>query len=303
MKKDRRYGKTQFIYSTLFFSRKFGLFCFMMKKTIALIVFVFAICSISFGQAPDSSAKKLVSVDSLLIKIKPDTSAFIPDSLRVDTIYVDNPMNVLKVGVDFASAYSFASITYERVIHFMGSAQLKIEFLGTYNPMNQFGFIHDAYNNTKKVSGLGIIPEVRYYGTDNFAPKGLFVGVYVPLRFANVEVPTSILNNGQVFSLSNTTKPTTNLRYNLIGIGFDAGYHYLYKKVFSIEGLFGFSIGKGIFSEEYYTWKHNVYDSNLSVVKGEDGNPIVLEDKLLLKDGSVGNAFYPRAEISLGWVF
>ena len=111
-----------------------------MKKLFVFLIFTLASISISIAQS-DTLTRKLASVDSLILKIRPDTSNIvIADSLKVDTVYIDNPMNVLKIGVDIPSAFSFASVSYERVIHFMGSVQMKVELLGTYNPFSSFSF-------------------------------------------------------------------------------------------------------------------------------------------------------------------
>jgi hypothetical protein len=264
-----------------------------MKKLSVLLFFSIAFVFFCSAQAPDSvSAQKLISVDALLAKVKPDTSSIPADSINVDTVYIDNPMNVVKIGADFASAYSLASITYERVIHFVGSVQLKLELLGTMNPMTNFAYIKDTYLNSNKVMGVGIVPEVRYYGSEKYAPKGLFVGAYVPLRFANVEVPTSIVKDGLKYTLEegDLTQKTSDLSYNLVGIGANIGYHFIYKKSFSVELVTGVSIAKGTFSVEEYV-------NNYSI------RGVQFTNKLPLKDGMVGNAFYPRAELCLGWSF
>ena len=265
----------------------------MMKKLFLILLFSFAFVLFSSAQAPDSvSYPKLISVDALLAKVKPDTFSILVDSVQLDTVYIDNPMNVLKVGADFASAYSFASITYERVIHFVGSVQLKLEFLGTMNPLNEVTYIKEAYINTKRVTGIGLVPELRYYGSEKYAPKGLFVGAYVPIRFASVEVPTHVMKNGLKYALEegDLTQSTANLSYSLIGLGADIGYHFIYKKSFSVELVTGISISKGVFSVQEYVHNYTLRGFNLT-------------NKLPLKDGMVGNAFYPRAELCFGWCF
>lgn len=258
----------------------------MIKKLFSLVVFAFIFSRFSEAQVADSIPKQLIPLDSLLSKIKPDTSTIaIPDSMKVDTVYIDNPMNVIKVGVDFASSYGFASISYERVIHFMGSVQLKVEFLGRYNPLGGVGYVKESYAYLNKINGIGLTPEFRYYGTENYAPKGLFAGVYLPLKFGSAEVAKTQLRNGVVYTILDT-----NLNYTQVGLGFDVGYQYLYKKRITIEGLIGISISKGTFSGGEY-----------SVTELYDG--VEVETKLSMNDGSIGNAFYPRAEINIGWAF
>ena len=240
----------------------------------------------SKAQVADSVPKQLVPLDSLLSKIKPDTSSIaIPDSMKVDTVYIDNPLNVIKVGVDLASSYGFASISYERVIHFMGSVQVKVEFLGKYNPLGGVGYIKESYAYLNKINGIGLIPEFRYYGTENYAPKGLFAGVYLPLKFGSAEVAKTLLKDGVEYTI-----PSTSLNYTQIGLGFDVGYQYLYKKRMTIEGLIGVSISKGSYSGGDYSVKEQ-YDG------------VEVETKLDINTGSIGNAFYPRAEINVGWAF
>ena len=258
----------------------------MIKKLFLLVGFTFIVCHLSKAQTNDSIPKQLISLDSLLSKIKPDTTSIaIPDSMRVDTVYIDNPMNVIKVGVDVASPYSFASITYERVIHFMGSIQLKVDFMGKYNPLGGFGYIKDSYSYLNKIIGIGFTPELRYYGSENYAPKGLFAGAYLPLKFGSAEVAKSIFKNNLLYTI-----PSTNLKYTQIGIGVDVGYQYLYKKRITIEGLIGVSISKGTYSGGEYS-------------ASEFYNGIEVENKLSVNDGSIGNAFYPRAEFNIGWSF
>lgn len=258
----------------------------MIKKLLLLAFFTFVGIVCTTAQVSDSIPKSLVPIDSLLSRIKPDTSALaIPDSMKVDTVYIDNPMNVIKAGVDFASSYGFASIAYERVIHFMGSVQMKVEFLGKYNPFGGLGYIKETYDNTIKVSGIGLVPEVRYYGTENYAPKGLFAGFYIPMKFASLEVPSYVFNGGRKFTIDNT-----NLSYTQIGLGLDVGYQYLYKKRLTIEGLLGISISKGTFSGADY--------KSTDVINGYE-----VETTLSINDGSIGNAYYPRAEINVGWAF
>ncbi len=194
-------------------------------------------------------------------------------------------MNVLKIGVDIPSAFSFMSISYEHVIHFMGSLNIKVELLCAYNPFSSLSFIKESYNNTNRISGIGLVPEIRDYGSEKYAPKGLFVGFYVPMRFASVEIPSTIVKGGSTYSISENK-----FNYTLIGGGFDAGYQLLIKKKFSIEGLLGMSIAKSSFSSRYY--------SNSSLLNGE-----VIENKVVLKDGYVGSSFFPKAEINFGWMF
>jgi hypothetical protein len=276
----------QLIFSTFFLSGKFGLISFMIKKLFSIALFAFIFSLYSQAQVADSIPKQLIPLDSLLSRIKPDTSAIaIPDSMKVDTVYIDNPLNVIKMGGDFASSYGFASISYERVIHFMGSVQLKVEFLGKYNPLGSVGYVKESYAYLSKINGIGLTPELRYYGTENYAPKGLFAGVYVPLKFGAAEVAKTQLRNGLEYTI-----PNTNLNYTQVGVGVDVGYQYLYKKRLTIEGLIGISISKGTFSGGEY-----------SVIESYNG--VEVETKLDINSGSIGNAFYPRAEINIGWAF
>ena len=258
-----------------------------MKKVILLFFFALQIVALYAQDADSLPQRKLVPIDSLLSKIKPDTSKIeIPDSLKVDTVYIDNPMNVLKVGLNLPSAYGMIGITYERVLWFSGTAQLKADFIGKYSPFGSMSFIKDAYDNTIKISGVGLTPEFRYYGTEKYAPLGLFAGCYLPLIFATVEAPLALDYEGQIYTL-----PKTNLNYSLIGIGFDVGYQWVFKKKIALEGLVGLGIAKGTFSERFYTQKY------------VDQYGYEYENKLPLRDGSIGNAFYPRFEINVGWAF
>jgi allophanate hydrolase subunit 1 len=258
----------------------------MIKKLFSIVILVAISSHFLKAQVTDSIPKKLIPLDSLLSRIKADTSTIaIPDSMKVDTVYIDNPLNVIKVGVDFASSYGFSSISYERVIHFMGSIQLKVEFLGKYNPLGGVGYIKDSYVFLNKISGIGLTPEFRYYGTENYAPKGLFAGVYLPFKIGTAEVAKTQSLNGVEYTIANTS-----LNYTQIGLGFDVGYQYLYKKRMTIEGLIGVAISKGTFSGGEY-----------SVIESYNG--VEIETKLAIKDGFVGNAFYPRAEINVGWAF
>jgi hypothetical protein len=276
----------QLIYSTFFLSGKFGLLSFMIKKLFSIAVFTFIYSHFSQAQVADSIPKQLVSLDSLLSKIKPDTSSIaIPDSMKVDTVYIDNPLNVIKVGVDFASSYGFASVSYERVIHFMGSIQLKVEFLGKYNPLGSVGYVKESYAYLNKINGIGLTPEFRYYGTESYAPKGLFAGVYLPLKFGSAEVAKTQTFNGVVYTI-----PNTSLNYTQVGLGVDVGYQYLYKKRITIEGLIGVSISKGTYSGGDYSFKEQL-------------SGVEVETKLDINSGSIGNAFYPRAEFNIGWAF
>jgi hypothetical protein len=250
--------------------------------------FILFVLSATFSNAQqgDTLSKNLVPIESLLSKIKPDTSKMVSelDTMKVDTVYIDNPMNVVKIGADWVSAYGMLGITYERVIGFSFSAQLKVELLGKYNPFSQLPFIEDAYDNTISVSGIGLVPEVRYYGTEHYAPKGLFVGFYVPFRYGEVKAPLNLP------SAPSFTIPKENQRYTLIGIGFDFGYHIIIKKRVTIEALAGCSIAKGSFSDSHYK-------STLTL------NGVDFEQKISLKDGTLGNAFYPRVEMCVGWAF
>ena len=237
------------------------------------------------AQTPDSG--KLTPVENLTGKIKPDsTKLSITDSSKVDTVYIENPLNLIKVGVNPSSAYGFAFISYERVIHYMGSLQVKFEYLGTYNPLRDVDYIKQAYNNTTSITGIGITPELRYYGSEKYAPKGFFVGFYIPFQMATVKVPSSIQKNGLTYTIDET-----NLNYSLIGIGFDLGYQYIFKNNISIEALVGLGIAKGTFSKEYYYYKY----------KDVAGNEY--ESKYFLSDGTMGKAFYPRVELTVGYAF
>ncbi|MBC7391457.1 MAG: DUF3575 domain-containing protein [Opitutaceae bacterium] len=259
-----------------------------MKKVIYLSIFILG-CIVCQAQT-DSTSKKLVPVESLMGKIKPDTSKLnvtVYDTIKGDTVYIDNPLNVVKAGINLPSAYGFAFLTYERVLHYMGSIQIKLEYLGTYNPLKTVSFIEDAYKNTLQINGIGITPEGRYYGSDKYAPKGVFVGFYIPMQFASVKAPPTRVVNNTVYSL-----PSSNISYSLFGFGFDAGYQYIFKNYFSIEALIGVSIARGKFSTEFYTKKI------LDPYTGKE-----YEGKVALNDGTIGRAFYPRAEISVGYAF
>lgn len=280
--------KLQLNYSTFFLLGKFVFFAFNMIKLIyfSILLLTFAVCQ---GQQIDSTSKKLVPIESLINKIKPDTSILhvtVTDTIKGDTVYIDNPLNVVKAGINLPSAYGFAFLTYERVLHYMGSIQIKLEYLGTYNPLKTVSFIEDAYKNTLQIHGIGITPEGRYYGSDKYAPKGAFVGFYIPMQFATVKAPNYIVDNNGVYSL-----PSPNINYTQLGFGFDAGYQYIFKKNFSIEALVGVAIARGKFSTEYYT------------KKSIDPNGKEYESKVALNDGTIGRAFYPRAEISFGYAF
>ena len=239
------------------------------------------------SQQTDSTTKTLVPVQSLTGRIKPDTSSFPADTVKVDTVYIDNPLNVIKAGLNLPSAYGFAFIGYERVLHYMGSVLLKLEFLGTYNPLSSVSFIKDAYKNTAQIRGVGITPEFRYYGSEKYAPKGVFVGCYIPLQFAKVKAPQFLASGSAVYSIS-----STELSYSQVGLGFDAGYQKIFKNNITFEALLGIAIARGKFSPEFYTTK--IVDPNT----GKE-----YESKLILNDGSIGRGFYPRAEISVGYAF
>jgi hypothetical protein len=200
-------------------------------------------------------------------------------------VYIDNPLNIIKVNLDGASAFGMLGITYERVINFRGSILLKVEYLGKYNPFTFLPFVDDTYKNTNSISGVGFTPEIRYYGSERYAPLGLFIGAYVPIKFANVNVPSSIVNSGFIYTI-----PKQNLSYTLVGIGADLGYQHIFKKRLSIELVAGVSICKGSFSE-----------NNYSTGSSASGNNQV--QYLPVKDGNIGNAFYPRGEMSIGWAF
>lgn len=250
------------------------------------LAFLLAFCTVALSQKSDST-QKLVPVESLISKIKPDTSHILSemDTSKVDTVYIENPMNVLKAGADLTSAYGMGFIAYERVLAFMGTAQLKVEFIGKYNPFRNASFIKDAYDNTSSIAGIGLVPEGRYYGSEKYAPKGFFVGIYFPLRFATATVPLTKEVNGATYSLS-----TNKLSYSLIGVGFNCGYHLVLNNKWSLEALLGFSIARGKFSEEFYTRTINF-------------NGVPVEDKMALKDGTIGRAYYPRVEITFGRAF
>ena len=115
----------------------------------------------------------------------------------------------------------------------------------------------------------------------------MFVGLYIPLQFAKVKAPQFLTANNTVYSI-----PSSELSYNQVGVGFDAGYQKIFKNNITFEALIGIAIARGKFSPEFYTTK--IVDPNT----GKN-----YESKLILKDGSIGRAFYPRAEISVGYAF
>jgi hypothetical protein len=273
------------MYLTVFLSQKFIVLAFPMKKLLLACALLCQAHSFLFAQK--DSTQQLVPVESLVSKVKKDTSKFVSeipvDTSKVDTVYIDNPLNLIKVGADLSSAYGMGFIAYERVVAFMGSLQIKMEILGTYNPFQNVSYIKETYANTNSIVGIGLVPEGRYYGSEKYAPKGLFVGMYIPFKLGSASVPQHIDYNGFTYSLS-----SDHLTYSLIGVGFDCGYQFIHKKKWSIEALVGFSMAKGSFSEGYYTHTFTV-----------DG--VTFDGKIPLKDGSVGNGFYPRAEISFGW--
>ncbi len=273
------------MYLTVFLSQKFIVLAMAMKKLLLTCMLFFQACF--FLSAQQDSTKKLVPVESLLQKVKADTSKFVSeiveDTSKVDTIYIDNPLHIVKVGGNPASAYGMGFIAYEHVVAFMGSLQLKVEVLGKYNPFSHVSYIKDAYANTNSLIGIGLVPEGRYYGSERYAPKGLFVGMYIPFQLASVSVPRYLDQQGVLYSVSKDK-----LRYSLIGVGFDCGYQHIFNKKWTLEALIGFSIAKGSFSEQYYTHTY--------VVDGRE-----YQDKIQLKDGTVGYAYYPRAEITFGW--
>lgn len=255
-------------------------------------MFSLLLSTVAMAQQDSLPVKGLIPIDSLLIKVKADTSKFkadtsravIVDTSKVDTIYLDNPMNVVKLTLDVASAYGFMGLSYERVVGFRGSTLLKVELLGTYNPFSNMGFISRTYDNTNSISGIGFTPEIRYHGSERYSPLGLFFGFYIPLKFASVKVPASLPG------LPSFTVPKQDLKYSLVGCGVDLGYQHIFNKRFSLEALAGIAIGKGVFSERYYTSTYTI-------------NGIPIEQKIVLKDGTVGNAYYPRLEIAAGWAF
>jgi len=152
--------------------------------------------------------------------------------------------------------------------------------------LNSISFIDDAYKNTLKINGIGIVPELRYYGSEKYAPKGFFAGIYIPMQFGSVEARQFIVSNNNIYSL-----PSKNIGYTLFGVGVDAGYQIMLKNKITIEGLIGVAIARGKFSTEYYT------------LKSTDLNGNEYESKIALKDGTIGRAYYPRAEISVGYAF
>ena len=160
-------------------------------------------------------------------------------------------------------AIAHYGLSYERVVAERMSLRLGAQ-LASYSL--------SAGDNKFDMSGWGILPEFRYYVSKKGAPRGYFVGAFVPVR--------SYTFKGSV--TDGAEKYEGQIKLMSFGVGFVTGPQWLLGNRVSLAIPFGFSFGSASWTSEL--------KSTSGTVKSDISVPLL-------------GGFMPRFAVELGVAF
>lgn len=156
---------------------------------------------------------------------------------------VETRNNVIKPRL-LGPLYGYYGLAYERVITEKISLGLT---LGIWNRdltniYDQFAE-EDIEDFSVRLSGINFIPEFRYYLSKKGAPRGFYIGAYIPYQ-------TYKFSGSGKFSFDNPPpgepkgRVDADIKFSIIGGGFMLGSQWLIKDRISIEPFFGIGVAK-----------------------------------------------------------
>lgn len=135
--------------------------------------------------------------------------------------------NVVKLNLGQTGNVGAFGMFYERMLNDNISASIGI--FGKYNSSSIGG--SSFYSGSEKTSGLGIMPEVRFYALPNYhAPRGLYLGAFYNYFNEKYEVKNYDFNNDE-------TNGSITTSYNAFGA--KIGWMFRIKSAFVIDLGFG----------------------------------------------------------------
>lgn len=136
--------------------------------------------------------------------------------------------NVIKLNVGSA-LFGEVMLSYERALNENMSVNVGVGFLT--RSLNTSGYYGTAsYDAKYSVTGIAIIPELRFYPGDKEAPRGFFVGPYLTYRNLTTKL-SGDLSDG-------SGKVEGSVGASVFGGGGILGYQFVIGDVFAID-LFG----------------------------------------------------------------
>lgn len=177
-------------------------------------------------------------------------------------------------------------ISYERTVLRQFSASIYIDIQNTNIYQDRTIFY---------ARGWGFIPEARVYLSANGAPKGVFIGAYVPFRYISSKL--RVENNYTITKTDGSQqqifgKAEVSDNNYVTGFGLMLGSHVIIARFISIEFMIGGAYTTGLLKEQY----------NVTAVANDgsaSGSTVLITDRGLYNV----TRFMPRIGINLGISF